>query len=115
MKFDFVIGNPPYQQESEKKSEVNGQTRRKNVFQLFQIEADKIANEGTILIYPGARWIHQSGKGVERFGHDQINDQTLSKVVYYPNAKEIFANHAKKNIMNIKFFFITIYYQMKKQ
>ncbi len=92
MKFNYVIGNPPYQQESEKKSKVNGQTRRKNIFQHFQMEADKIASDSTVLIYPGARWIHQSGKGVEKFGKDQINDKSLSKLIYYPDTKEVFGS-----------------------
>ena len=52
MKFDFVIGNPPYQQEADIKSETNGQTRRRSIFQYFQIEADKIASESSVMVYP---------------------------------------------------------------
>ena len=53
MKFDFVIGNPPYQEEAESESTSNGQKPRKNIFQHFQIQADKIAKESSVLIYPG--------------------------------------------------------------
>lgn len=94
MKFDFVIGNPPYQQESIKKSDVNGQTRRKNIFHYFQMQSDKIAKISTSLIYPGARWIHQSGKGMEEFGYNLINDKKLKQLIYFPDAKEVFANAA---------------------
>ena len=33
MKWDFAIGNPPYQQETENISLTNGQLRSKSVFQ----------------------------------------------------------------------------------
>ena len=90
-KFDFVIGNPPYQEETTSVApKSNGQVRTKNIFPYFQEFADDIANEGIVLIYPGARWIHRSGKGTSKFGKNQINDKKLSKLVYYPNSKDVF-------------------------
>ena len=95
MKWAFCLGNPPYQAETvEQVSEANGQAPRKNVFQYFQMEADKIAATGSILIYPGGRWIHQSGKGLQQFGKEQINDRTLAAVEFYPNAHEVFGQAA---------------------
>lgn len=35
MKWDFAIGNPPYQQETENISLTNGQLRSKSVFHFF--------------------------------------------------------------------------------
>lgn len=90
MKFDFAIGNPPYQEESETTSTVNGQKPRKNIFHYFQIEADKIVNQSSVLIYPGGRWIHQSGKGLQQFGKDLINDKKVSTIEFFPNSKEVF-------------------------
>lgn len=91
MKFDFIVGNPPYQEESEGvQSESNGQKPRTNIFHYFQMEADKIATKQTCLIYPGVRWIHQSGKGLKQFGLEQINDFKLSKIIMYPKTKEVF-------------------------
>ena len=87
-KWSVILGNPPYQLETENVSLTNGQKRRKNIFQHFQTEADKIAEDYSVLIYPGGRWIHQSGKGVEQFGADLINDKTLSTLLYYPEAKD---------------------------
>lgn len=95
MKFDFVIGNPPYQQESENSnSKTNGQKPMTNIFQYFQEQADEISNESSVMIYPGGRWIHQSGKGVKDFGKKQINDKTLSTVEFYPDASDVFGNAA---------------------
>ena len=94
MKFDFVIGNPPYQEESENKSKTNGQAPRKNIFHYFQIQADEVAQTSSVLIYPGGRWMHQSGKGLKQFGKELINDSRLSTVEFYPDAKDIFGSAA---------------------
>ena len=89
MKFDFVIGNPPYQLESDVET-TNGQKPMKNIFHVFQMEADRIVNDGTVLIYPGGRWLQQSGKGVKTFGKNQLNDNKLQKVIMYSDAKQVF-------------------------
>lgn len=91
MKFDYVIGNPPYQEETvEEISKTNGQAPRKNIFHYFQIAADQVAKRGTDLIYPAGRWIHRSGKGMENFGLEQINDPHLKKLIFYPKSRELF-------------------------
>lgn len=89
-KFDVVIGNPPYQEETQGKKTKNGQKRVKSIFQLFQEQAELVAKDMTSLIYPGGRWIHQSGKGMTSFGLRQINDNHLKKLIYYPNSNEVF-------------------------
>lgn len=92
MKFDAVVGNPPYQEETNVESKSNGQSPRKNVFHLFQMMSEKITSNRTALIYPGIRWMHQSGKGLKQFGADLINSPNLEKIVFYPNARELFQN-----------------------
>lgn len=89
-----MIGNPPYQEESESESTSNGQKPRKNIFHYFQIEADEIARESSVLIYPGGRWIHQSGKGLKQFGKELINDCKLASIEFYPDAREVFGSAA---------------------
>lgn len=91
-KFDVVIGNPPYQEESSEKISKNGQKPRTNIFQNFQLQADKLAKQSISLIYPGKRWLHQSGKGMRKFGLEQVNDPHLEKIIYYPDATEVFPN-----------------------
>lgn len=95
MKFDFLIGNPPYQEETvEVVSKSNGQAPRKNIFHYFQMAADSITECTTVLIYPAGRWIHRSGKGMEEFGLKQINDPHLKKLIFYPDSSDVFAGVA---------------------
>ena len=93
-KFDVIIGNPPYQEETHGKETKNGQKRVKSIFQLFQLQAESITNDIVSLIYPGGRWIHQSGKGMAKFGLDQINDPHLQELTFYPNSDDVFQNVA---------------------
>lgn len=61
LKFNAIVGNPPYQVITAKReSQTNGQLRSKSVFQYFQIAADNISTTYISLIYPGVRWIHRS-------------------------------------------------------
>lgn len=95
VKFDVVIGNPPYQESTNDKTMRAGQQKRvRNVFQDFQLVADMVAQNYSCLIYPGGRWIHRSGKGMIEFGLNQINSPHLAKLFYYPKADEIFKDVA---------------------
>ena len=95
VKFDVVIGNPPYQESTNDKTMRAGQQKRvRNVFQDFQLVADVVAQNFSCLIYPGGRWIHRSGKGMTEFGLNQINSPHLTKLFYYPKADEIFKDVA---------------------
>ena len=89
MKLDAIIGNPPYQLTVAKKDTENGQKAVTNIFHYFQILANDLA-QYTSLIYPGGRWIHRSGKGLAQFGLEQINDVRLNKLIFYPDANELF-------------------------
>ena len=89
IKFEAVVGNPPYQITVAKKDSRNGQKPVQNIFHHFQILSDELGIY-TSLIYPGGRWIHRSGKGLANFGKNQINDIHLRRVIYYPIAGDIF-------------------------
>lgn len=78
MKFSVIVGNPPYQE------------GRKTIFHHFQNIADELNPNYSVLIYPGKRWIHRSGRGMETFGKKLINDKNLAKLIYYPNSRDIF-------------------------
>lgn len=95
VKFDVVIGNPPYQESVTNKEMTLGQQQRvNNVFQLFQKLADYLNPSHSVLIYPGGRWMQQSGRGMQEFGITLINSPQLSHLLYYPNANEIFGDVA---------------------
>lgn len=89
MKFTAVVGNPPYQLTVAKVDTENGQKRSASIFHHFQLSSEELAKY-TSLIYPGGRWIHRSGKGMEQFGLAQINDPHLSLLEFFPDSEDIF-------------------------
>ena len=92
MNFDTIIGNPPYQAEMENKNSKNGQNPRTNIFQHFDIFAVENSVKASALIFPAVRWIHRSGKGCKKFGYDLINDTRLKKLIFHPDATELFTD-----------------------
>ena len=93
MKFNAIIGNPPYQEVVAQKETDNGQKRSSSIFQYFQEISEKLGRY-TSLIYPGTRWIHRSGKGLEKFGLVQINDNHLALLEFFPCSTDIFKDVA---------------------
>lgn len=94
MKFDYAIGNPPYQKEVGTTDLKNGvDVRVQSIFNLFQEEIDKFIEKKSCLIYPGGGWIHRNRNGLQKFGLTQINDPHLACLVYYPNSKEVFSTN----------------------
>lgn len=89
MKFNAVVSNPPYQAVVAKKETTNGQKVSVSIFQHFQQIGEQLGRY-TSLIYPGARWIHRSGKGLEQFGLSQINDPHLCLLKYFPDSSDVF-------------------------
>lgn len=49
-----------------------------------------MAAEGTVLIYPGGRWIQGFGKGLAQFSRHQLADPHLSRVMFYPDTRRLF-------------------------
>lgn len=89
MKFNAIVGNPPYQEIVNQKESTNGQKVSVSIFQYFQTISDRLGRY-TSLIYPGARWIHRSGKGLEQFGLSQINDPHLCLLKFFPDSTDVF-------------------------
>lgn len=70
MKFDFVIGNPPYQEDTD-----GAGRQAKPVYNLFFEQAKKMEPESIALITP-SRWF-SGGMGLNQFREDMMNDRSL--------------------------------------
>lgn len=83
MKFDVVIGNPPYQEAS-----AGASTSSEPIFHYFMDLAYQIAEKAT-LITP-ARFLSNAGKTPAKWNKKMLNDKHLSVVFYEANSNKIF-------------------------
>jgi len=79
MKFDYCIGNPPYQEQK-------GGTNNIDIWPKFLFETLKISN-ANCLVHPG-RWIIPT-KTFKKI-HEEILNNGLYAFNYYPNSNEVF-------------------------
>ena len=77
MKFDFIIGNPPYNQEAQKTS-----TSDDPVYHLFMDAVFPISDK-VMLITP-ARFLMKAGKTPAKWNQKMLSDEHF-RVVYYEN------------------------------
>ena len=84
MKFDFAIGNPPYQDES------NGEKRNyaPPVYNLFLDEAYKVA-DAVEMIHP-ARFLFNAGSTPKNWNEKMLNDPHLKVPYYEPDSNKVF-------------------------
>ena len=87
MKFDFVIGNPPYQEDTD-----GAGRQAKPVYNLFFEQAKKMEPESISLITP-SRWF-SGGMGLNKFREDMMNDRSLKVICDYTNAKDCFPDNS---------------------
>ena len=81
-KFDFVVGNPPFDEETEN----NG--RRKPLYHLFMEESYNIANT-TILIHP-SRFLFNAGQTPKKWNEKMLSDNHFRVLKYEENPRVFF-------------------------
>ena len=83
MKFDVIIGNPPYQLDT-----AGSGKQAKPIYQLFVEQAKKMNPRFLVMVIP-ARW-YSGGMGLKDFRKNMLNCEQISHLVDYESASKIF-------------------------
>lgn len=101
MKFDFVIGNPPYQDETVGEQK----TFTPPIYNRFMDAAYQIADK-VELIHP-ARFLFNAGNTPKDWNKKMLADPSLKVVHYEPNSRQIFSNAEIKGGIAITYHDVT--------
>ncbi len=85
MKFNAIVGNPPYQI-----SDGGAQASATPVYNYF-VETSKRLNSHYISLIMPSRWM-TGGKGLDNFRKSMINDKHIIKLLDYTSSKDIFSS-----------------------
>ena len=85
MKFNAVVGNPPYQQ-----SDGGSKASAVPIYQRFVYQAKTIEPDYISMITP-AKWF-SGGRGLDSFRNEMMNDRRIAKLIEYANSLDLFSN-----------------------
>ena len=85
MKFNAIVGNPPYQTQS---NDLRDTSRDMPIYNLFVECSKNIDTQYISLIIP-ARWM-ATGLGLSDFRESMLSDKHLRKLVDYPMTRDVF-------------------------
>ena len=83
MKFDAIVGNPPYQQMD------GGHGVSSSPVYNFFVEQAKKLNPSYISMVIPARW-YVGGKGLDGFRAEMLNDKCIKKLIDFGNSQDVF-------------------------
>lgn len=90
MKFDFIIGNPPYQEEKDS----DNKSFAPPIYDRFMEESFKIADK-VELIHP-ARFLFNIGSTPKEWNRKMLSDEHFKVLLYEPDCKKLFPNQEIK-------------------
>ena len=83
MKFDFIIGNPPYQKETKDTSDMP-------IYDRFMDGVYEVSDR-VELIHP-ARFLFNAGKTPKKWNEKMLDDEHLKILYYEPSSENVFRN-----------------------
>ena len=92
MKFDVIIGNPPYQQnDNGKRDDGSANASASPIYHYFVNHAIKMSQVQCFVI--PARWTVGAGKGLSKFTEQMLADEHIKSFNYFSDSKEVFPNN----------------------